>query len=121
MPEPERIEDILGRDLYKATGYKWLREYTPSEHRRWRFDLAVPELKIAVEVEGRRHGTAKAHVNDSEKFNYAVADGWRVLRYPASRVKSKARRALIVEQIYRVCCGVFDAAFDARVLSGEAA
>lgn len=64
-----------------------------SEHqfhavRRWQFDYAFPESKIAVEVEGgiwRNGGGAHSHPlnieRDIEKYNAAAMLGWRVLRY----------------------------------------
>ena len=53
--------------------------------RRWRFDYAVPSLKIAVEVDGGvwtggRHINPAGYINDMEKLNNAAAMGWLVLR-----------------------------------------
>lgn len=53
--------------------------------RRWRFDYAWPEHRIALEVEGGiwaggRHTSAKGFLADMEKYNTAAAMGWRVLR-----------------------------------------
>lgn len=114
----QRIEDLLGDDLFKETHVRWVREYQPCPDRRWSFDLALPTEKLAVEVDGRFHGRAKQHVTDCEKQNWAVAAGWRILRYPASRVLTKSRRPLIVEQINRLLCGVHDPDLDAEILTG---
>lgn len=56
--------------------------------RRWRFDWAIPELKIAIEYEGliskkSRHTTIKGYSNDTIKYNEAGKHGWTVLRYTA--------------------------------------
>lgn len=102
-----------------ATGANWEREYRPCPSRRWRLDLCLPCQKLSIEVEGRQHGAAKQHVGDCEKQNYLTAEGWRQLRYPASRVLSKGRRAAIIEQIHRIMCGVFDPESDPFVLTGE--
>ena len=53
--------------------------------RKWRFDYAIPEHKIAIEVEGGvwtggRHISPKGFLNDMEKYNTATIMGWRVLR-----------------------------------------
>lgn len=53
--------------------------------RRWRFDRAIPEKKIAVEVEGGifskgRHTRGSGYAKDCDKYNNAVALGWRVFR-----------------------------------------
>ncbi len=54
--------------------------------RRWRFDYAWPEQKVAVEIDGGafvqgRHTRGAGFVKDMEKSNAAVLAGWRVLRY----------------------------------------
>lgn len=53
--------------------------------RKWRFDYAWPEQKIALEVEGGiysggRHTSAAGFLRDMEKYNAAACMGWRVLR-----------------------------------------
>ena len=56
--------------------------------RRWRFDRAWPEHKVAVELEGGvytqgRHTRGKGFEADCEKYNQATAMGWRVFRLTA--------------------------------------
>lgn len=70
------------------------REYRFRPERRWRFDFCWPALKLAVEIEGRgRHQSFVGYRQDCEKYNAALRDGWRVLRYPASDHKpSKSRK-----------------------------
>lgn len=119
---PQRVEELLCVELGRATGVAWMREYRACPTRRWRIDLALPCQKIAIEIEGQRfHGSAKQRRSDSEKNNYLIASGWRTLRYPASSVLARNRRAAIVEQINRIVCGVFDPDLDPNVLTGEAA
>ena len=53
--------------------------------RKWRFDYAVPEHKIDLEVEGGvwtggRHTSPKGFLGDIEKYNTATLMGWRVFR-----------------------------------------
>ena len=53
--------------------------------RRWRFDLAYPDLKIAFEYEGGifsggAHTRGKHFQSDCEKYNTAGLMGWRVFR-----------------------------------------
>ena len=54
--------------------------------RRWRFDFAIPELKLAIEIEGGswtqgRHTRGKGYQGDIEKYNTAQLMGWKILRY----------------------------------------
>ncbi len=60
--------------------------------RRWRFDFAWWEHKLAVEVEGlsfgkSRHTTLKGYQADCEKYNAATLLGWRVLRFTRRDIK----------------------------------
>ena len=53
--------------------------------RKWRFDLAWPGHRLALEVEGGvwtggRHSRGKGMKADMEKYNAATLMGWRVLR-----------------------------------------
>ena len=65
-----------------------VREYRFHDTRRWRFDFAWPDIKLAVEIDGRgRHQTVVGCRSDCEKANEAIRLGWRVLRFPATDKK----------------------------------
>jgi len=62
------------------------REYRFAPPRRWRFDLAYPAIRLAIEIEGGawvrgRHTRPAGYAADCEKYNAAALLGWRVLRY----------------------------------------
>lgn len=62
-----------------------LPEHKFHPERKWRFDFALPALKVGIEYEGlnsdkSRHTTLKGFTGDSEKYNAAQAMGWRVIR-----------------------------------------
>lgn len=68
-------------------------EYRFHPTRKWRFDYADPENKIAVEIDGGafiqgRHTRGLGFIKDQDKCNAAVVLGWRVFRY--STVKQMA-------------------------------
>lgn len=53
--------------------------------RRWRFDWAWPEQRVALEIDGGvwtggSHGRGTGIVRDQEKHNYAACMGWIVIR-----------------------------------------
>jgi very-short-patch-repair endonuclease len=59
--------------------------------RKWRFDFAWPERKLAVEVEGGtwsggRHTRGDGFERDCEKYNAAALLGWTVLRFTTAMV-----------------------------------
>lgn len=65
---------------------KYIREYKFLADRRFRFDIAIPKYKIAIEYEGgiyknSRHTRPLGYAKDTEKYNLAVINGWRLLRY----------------------------------------
>ena len=75
------------RLLIIAAGFpEPVKEFKFHPKRRWRFDLAWPELKLAIEIEGGvwirgRHVRGRGFKEDCEKYNAAVLLGWKVLRY----------------------------------------
>jgi very-short-patch-repair endonuclease len=83
-------------------GADLVREYRFHPLRRWRFDVAFPRAKLAVEIDGRgRHQTVTGVRSDCEKANTATLMGWRVLRFPAT---DKAKAAEWVELCKEVLC-----------------
>jgi very-short-patch-repair endonuclease len=68
--------------------------------RQWRFDYAIPELKIAIEIEGGvwtrgRHNRGTGFIKDMEKYNAAASLGWLLLRFtPDMKLKSDTLRII---------------------------
>lgn len=79
----------------KELGCTVVKEHRFHPNRKWRFDYAIPERMIALEVEGGVH-TAGRHIrpigflNDMEKYNAAGMMGWRVLRCTPSSLLTMA-------------------------------
>ena len=90
----ETLETIFGSERVEA---EW--KFHPV--RRWRFDYAVPEIKLAVEYHGHAgfvgkggssgHSSIKGLTNDCEKMNQAIAQGWRVLAFTALHFRHDGR------------------------------
>jgi very-short-patch-repair endonuclease len=73
----------------RAESLKPEREFLFHPERKWRFDFAFLDDKLAVEVEGiGRHQTIGGFKKDAEKYNAAALLGWRVLRYTTDMVIS---------------------------------
>lgn len=73
------------------TGWRPVAEFRFLETRKWRFDYAIPCLKVAIEVEGGswiggRHTSPKGFEADMEKYNTAESLGWHVLRILPDRL-----------------------------------
>ena len=72
--------------------------------RRFRFDFAWPDVKVAVELEGGtwargRHVRGEGYARDCEKYNRATEMGWRLYRYTADMLR--ADPVACVEQVRR--------------------
>lgn len=70
-----------------------LREYRFDPARRWRFDFAWPQKRVALEVEGGvwsggRHTRGSGFISDCEKYNTATLAGWKVFRVTGEHVRS---------------------------------
>jgi len=87
---------------------KWEREYRFAPPRRYRFDFAYPEKKVAIECEGGsftlgRHNRSTGFRDDCRKYNLAVLSGWKVLRYTKEMLESGEAvdeiKALCAEQM----------------------
>ena len=89
----------------KATGLpEPVPEYRFAPPRRWRFDLAWPAHKVAVEIEGGtwtggRHVTGTGYERDAEKYNEAALLGWTVLRVTPAMVTDGRALSLIERAI----------------------
>lgn len=70
-------------------------EYQFHAERKWRFDFAWPNKKVAVEVEGGaftngRHTRGTGFIKDMEKYNAAVMEGWKLLRFTPDQMQKQS-------------------------------
>ncbi len=87
---------LLAPDLARAAQ----REFRFAPPRRWRFDVAWPAERVAVEVDGGqwRAGGGRHNTDaDRDKLNAAAERGWRVLRYSPAQLT--ANPAAVIAQI----------------------
>ena len=92
MPK-SNLEETLAANLREAGITGWVREYKFHPSRRWRFDFAWPERKLAIEVEGGiwisgRHNRGVGMSGDCEKHNTATSLGWDVYRFTPRDIKT---------------------------------
>lgn len=81
-------------------------EYRFYSERRWLFDYAYPEYKIAIEVEGGiwmegggAHSRPANIIRDMEKYTRANVMGWKVIRRTPQQLMSAETIELIKEAI----------------------
>lgn len=89
-----KLDDLKFVAYAKACGLpEPQREVLFHSTRKWRFDYAWPNLRVALEVEGGiwtggAHGRGTGISRDIEKYNYATAMGWAVLRTTPSKLST---------------------------------
>lgn len=93
---------VFKKIIEKELGLKVEKEYQFHSQRKWRFDYCIPELKIAIEVEGGawtqgRHTRGAGFIADMEKYNTAVVMGWRLLRVTPDQLYTTLTLANIKE------------------------
>ncbi|MGN1386432.1 MAG: hypothetical protein ACI4XS_07510 [Bacillus sp. (in: firmicutes)] len=81
-----------------------MKEYYFHPKRRWRFDYAIPEYRIAIEVEGGvwtqgRHTRAKGFLGDIDKYNTAAVMGWMLVRTTPNKLITKQTMDYIKQAI----------------------
>lgn len=86
--EKESIRTLLW--VFKREGLipEFVEELQFHNERKFRFDWAIPSLKIAIEYEGlfsekSGHTTVSGYTKDCIKYNLCQIEGWKVLRYTA--------------------------------------
>ena len=75
-------------------------EWIFARPRKFRFDYAWPEIRLALEVEGgvytkQAHGSITGILRDMEKYNLAAVNGWRVLRVTPDKLHDLQTIALV--------------------------
>ncbi len=93
--------DLLIAHLIERGLPEPVREYRFYKGRKWRFDLAWVEHKIAFEEEGGtwvlgRHNNPVSFEQELAKYNAAAGEGWAVIR-ATPRMIEDGRAALEVE------------------------
>lgn len=88
IPKPEAKGLIFLKRYLQMRKIEFITEHRFHKVRRFRFDIAVPSMMMAIEYEGlfskkSGHTTIDGYVSDCEKYNLAQLEGWTVLRYTA--------------------------------------
>lgn len=76
-------ESFFEAQLRAIKAPPWVREHRFHSDRKWRFDFAFVERKVAIDIQGGGEGGAhmkyRGYRNDIEKLNAAQIDGWTFL------------------------------------------
>lgn len=101
-PFPANVDALISQMGMSHHGVQTEYHFHPT--RRWRFDVAIPALKIAAEYHGglfmnRRggHQSVKGARNDWEKLNEAQMLGWIVLQFGPDETRT-GTAMLVIER-----------------------
>ena len=90
----------------KVLGIEAVQEYRFCQERRFRFDLAIPSLKIAIEANGGSykkgnsgHSSGKGIIRDAKKANIAVMHGWKLFSFTTPDFQGGMWEYKIAQQI----------------------
>lgn len=105
------LEDKLAWQIAAAGLAQPQREVVFAPPRRWRFDFAWPDLKVAVEVEGGiwirgGHSRGVGMGRDAAKYNEAALLGWMLIRVTGVTIADGSalawiERALAIRELQR--------------------
>lgn len=115
--EKSEAEILIGIHLEELGLTPFVRELQFHEKRKWKFDAAVPHLKIGIEIEGGihqfrnprtnelivgRHSRGAGYQEDLDKYNAAAARGWIVFRFSVEDVRfARSKEALAAWQRFQ--------------------
>jgi very-short-patch-repair endonuclease len=97
---------LFQKSLESYLGCKVDNEVMFCKGRKFRFDFAIIDKKIAIEIEGGifsggRHTRGAGFAKDMKKYNIAVELGWVVLRYSPAETKKTSTFSQI-KQVYAI-------------------
>ena len=103
LPKPEPKGLIFMKNYLRMLKVVFETEHRFHEVRMFRFDIAIPEMMLAIEYEGLMseksgHTTINGYVSDCEKYNLAQLDGWTVLRYTTKNYEDFPRDFEVIRE-----------------------
>lgn len=87
----ERTFAFYWKQFNAQTSTQLATQYRFDPKRLWRFDFALPDKRVAFEIEGGlwsggRHVRGSGFIKDCEKYNAATLAGWRIIRVTAPAI-----------------------------------
>lgn len=100
------LEETLALHIRAAGLPPPVREFRFHPTRRWRYDFAFVENKVAVEVDGGvwvqgRHTRPSGFIEDMHKLNEAAILGWTVIRVTGEMIRKGEALKLIERALGR--------------------
>jgi very-short-patch-repair endonuclease len=98
----QSVPELLMEKYLTELKLAYQREYRFHPIRRWRFDFALTEHRIGVEVEGGawirgRHLRPRGFEQDLRKANEATRMGWRIFRFTTNMIERGEAKTFLKE------------------------
>jgi very-short-patch-repair endonuclease len=95
QPEGDKLAQEFEELWKQADGPELVKEHQFHPLRKWKFDYAHLDTKVAIEIEGGvwtngRHVRGSGFIGDAEKYNTAAMHGWAVIRLATGMVTREA-------------------------------
>jgi very-short-patch-repair endonuclease len=89
-------QEKLAQALERVLGQRVCREYRPLPDRRYRVDVAIPDARLAVEIDGwSNHGNSlRGFLRDHERTRALLLAGWRILPFTHREALQDTTRCL---------------------------
>ncbi len=94
MPKIEPVGLMAIKEVLRKKGLLFVTEHQFVKTRRFRFDVAVLNYRLAIEYEGLvatgqkgGHQTKAHYTSNCTKYNISALEGWTLLRYTARNYK----------------------------------
>lgn len=78
-----KIETVVRFTVSRSSGY-----VLPEEHRMFIYDMYLPSYNLIIEVDGSYHDNESVRQNDSFKQNWAIQNGFKLLRIHNDEIDS---------------------------------
>jgi very-short-patch-repair endonuclease len=89
-------EKLIELELEKREIKGWISQYRNGTYT---YDIAFPELKVDIEIDGGQHSTDSGIKRDRHRDEWSISQGWRVLRIKASVIRYNVE--LAIEEILK--------------------
>jgi len=103
------LEDKFLQAWESLGGVTLVREYRFHEERKWRFDFANVDIKVAFEIQGGMYSADSGHRSfkgvqrDYEKGNAAALLGWTVFQVTSPMIKDVTMMRKLVDFTNTLC------------------
>lgn len=99
-----KIESPIEQIFYNACikNNLWYKLFPQVEEGKYRIDFAIPDEKIAIELDGHdSHKTKEQRTHDAQRERYLQSNGWKLIRFTGSEIYNNLNSCLADLSLFR--------------------